>query len=101
MRTVPSLAIALFIAAAPATADEAAGTLWLETLETETPQAGFELAITLSRRAVKTTQPNVEVLRAARPTYAKNADSLIGVSRTVAIWFATIAEANDHWRRRE
>ena len=28
---------------------------WLPTLITETPQAGFELAVTLSRRGVKTT----------------------------------------------
>ena len=36
---------------------------WLTTLITDTPQAGFELAITLSRRGVKYTQPNAEVLQ--------------------------------------
>jgi len=37
--------------------------LWLSTLITETPQAGFELAIKLSRMGVKSTQPDVEVLK--------------------------------------
>lgn len=101
MRRISSLAVVLALAAAPAAADETASPLWLETLETETPQAGFELAVALSRRAVKATQPDVEVLKTGRPTYAHDADSLIDVSRTVAIWFATIAEANDHWRTRE
>lgn len=98
---ISSLAVALALAAAPAAADEGAGTPWLPTLETETPQAGFALAVALSRRAVKTTQPDVEVLRMGRQSYARDADSLIDVSRTVAIWFATIAEANHHWRTRE
>ena len=35
---------------------------WLTSLITDTPQEGFELAITLSRRGVKYTQPDTEVL---------------------------------------
>jgi len=65
---------------------------------TETPQEGFELAITLSRRGVKYTQPNVEVLQRLRPDYAENADSLTAASQVVAINFQTIAAANNYWR---
>ena len=72
---------------------------WLNTLITDTPQAGFELAITLSRRGVKYTQPNAEVLQKLRPVYSNNADSLIAASQVVAINFQTIAAANNYWRK--
>ena len=83
----------------PATGDDApAAETWLPTLQTETPQQGFDLAISMARRAVKTTQPDVEVLKAERPGYAADAGSLIDISGVAAAWFATIAAANDHWR---
>lgn len=72
---------------------------WLKTLITDTPQAGFELAITLSRRGVKYTQPDVDVLHKLRPDYANDADSLTAASQVVAINFQTVAAANDYWRR--
>lgn len=72
--------------------------LWLSTLQTETPQEGFELAITLSRRGVKYTQPDVEVLKKLRPDYAESADSLTAASHVVAINFQTVAAANNYWR---
>lgn len=34
---------------------------WLTSLITETPQEGFELAITLARKGVGYTQPSAEV----------------------------------------
>ena len=71
---------------------------WLTTLITDTPQAGFELAITLSRRGVKTTQPDVEVLKKLRNVYANDADSLTAASQVIAINFQTIAAANNYWR---
>ena len=71
---------------------------WLTTLITDTPQAGFELAITLSRRGVKTTQPDVEVLTKLRNVYANDADSLTAASQVIAINFQTIAAANNYWR---
>ena len=37
--------------------------IWLDSLETKTPQEGFELAIKLSRMGVKYTQPDMEVLK--------------------------------------
>lgn len=46
--------------------------LWLTSLQTDTPQEGFELAIMLSRRGVKYTQPDVEVLKRLRPDYAES-----------------------------
>ncbi len=71
---------------------------WLTTLKTATPQEGFELAITLSRRGVKYTQPDTEVLHALRPEYANSADALTAASQVVAINFQTVAAANDYWR---
>ena len=71
---------------------------WLQTLITETPQEGFELAITLSRRGVKYTQPDTDVLHELRPDYANSADSLTAASQVVAVNFQTVAEANNYWR---
>ncbi len=71
---------------------------WLTTLITDTPQAGFELAITLSRRGVRYTQPDTEVLHRLRPDYAENADSLTAASQVIAINFQTVAAANNYWR---
>lgn len=71
---------------------------WLTTLITDTPQAGFELAITLSRRGVRYTQPDTEVLHRLRPEYAENADSLTAASQVIAINFQTVAAANNYWR---
>ena len=71
---------------------------WLQTLITATPQEGFELAITLSRRGVKYTQPNTEILHELRPKYANDADSLTAASQVIAINFQTIAAANNYWR---
>lgn len=73
--------------------------LWLETLTTETPQDGFELAVTLSRRGVKYTQPDTEVLKTLRPEYANSADGLTAASQVIAINFQTIAAANNYWRK--
>ncbi len=71
---------------------------WLNSLITSTPQEGFELAITLSRRGVKYTQPDTEVLHKLRGDYANNADSLTAASQVVAINFQTVAAANNYWR---
>ena len=72
---------------------------WLTTLITKTPQEGFELAITLSRRGVKYTQPDPEVLHKLRPQYANDADGLTAASQVIAVNFQTIAAANDYWRK--
>ena len=72
---------------------------WLTTLITETPQEGFELAITLSRRGVKSTQSDPEVLHRLRAEYANNADSLTAASQVIALNFQTVAAANNYWRK--
>ncbi len=72
---------------------------WLTSLLTETPQQGFELAITLSRRGVKYTQPDTEVLHELRPEYSHDADALTAASQVIAINFQTVAAANKYWRK--
>jgi hypothetical protein len=71
---------------------------WLRTLITATPQEGFELAIALSRRGVKYTQPDVETLHKLRPEYANSADALTAASHVIAVNFQTVAAANNYWR---
>ena len=73
--------------------------IWLKTLITQTPQQGFELAINLSRRGVKYTQPNPEALKKGRKQYAEDADSLTAASQVVAINFQTVAAANNYWKQ--
>ena len=72
-------------------------TNWLPTLITKTPEEGYELAVKLSRIAVKLTQPDAEMREKLRPAYAENADSLIAYSQVVATHFATVAAANNYW----
>lgn len=67
-------------------------------LITDTPDEGYALAVSLARRGVSTTQPDREALFSLREEYAKDAGLLIASSQVIAIHFATIAEANDHWR---
>lgn len=71
---------------------------WLPSLITETPEDGYELAIKLSRMAVKKTQPDDGARNKMRPDYANNADSLTMASHVVATNFQTVALANNHWR---
>ncbi|MBE0594854.1 MAG: hexameric tyrosine-coordinated heme protein [Gemmatimonadales bacterium] len=71
---------------------------WLPSLVTATPQEGFELAITLSRRGVKYTQPDADTLKKLRPEYANSAEALTAASQVVAINFQTVAAANNYWR---
>ena len=71
---------------------------WLNSLITEDAQAGFELAIKLSRMGVKYTQPSDEVRSKLRSVYAENADSLTAASHVVATHFQTVAAANNYWR---
>ena len=72
--------------------------IWLKTLITASPQEGFELAIKLSRMGVKSTQPNVDILKQLRPDYSNNADSLTAASQVIALNFQTISAANNYWR---
>ncbi|HRO60236.1 MAG TPA: hexameric tyrosine-coordinated heme protein [Burkholderiaceae bacterium] len=71
----------------------------LTSLITETPEAGFALAVRLSQKAVGTVQTDVEIRKALRPAYAHDPNSLIAVSHVVATHFQTIAAANNYWRK--
>jgi len=71
---------------------------WLESLITKTPQDGYELAVQLSRVAIKMTQPDAEVREGLRLSYARDADALIKSSQIVATHFQTISAANNYWR---
>lgn len=67
-------------------------------LFTDTPEDGFQLAITLARKGVTSTQPNRDVLFMLRDVYANDPDALIASSQVIAIHFQTIAAANNYWR---
>ena len=72
---------------------------WLTTLITDTPQQGFELAITLSRKGVRYAQPDPEVLHKLRPVYSNDAHELTAASQVIALNFQTVAAANNYWRK--
>ncbi|NQY31009.1 MAG: peroxidase [Flavobacteriaceae bacterium] len=72
--------------------------IWLSTLMTDTPQDGYELAIKLSRMGVKSTQPDIEILKKLRPVYAEDANGLLASSQIIALNFQTISKANNYWR---
>ena len=71
---------------------------WLPSLITETPEQGFDVAITLSRMGVKKTQPNDDIRNKLRPVYENDADSLTNVSHVIAVNFQTVAAANNYWK---
>lgn len=72
---------------------------WLPTLITATPSEGYALAVKMSRIAVKLTQPDAAERDRMRPEYAGDPDALIAVSQVVATNFATVAAANQYWRK--
>jgi hypothetical protein len=67
---------------------------------TSTPEEGRALALALGRHSIHARQPNMDVLKAGRPKYSENPDSLIAASQVAALEFATIAAANNYWRQR-
>ncbi len=71
---------------------------WLTSLITITPQEGYELAITMSRKGVGYVQSDPEVKKKLRAEYAENANSLTFASQVIAINFQTVAAANNYWR---
>lgn len=68
------------------------------TLITDTPEQGRELAIMLARKTVGAMQPDADVRQLLRPSYASSADSLTAAAHVVAVEFATVAAANNYWR---
>jgi hypothetical protein len=68
------------------------------TLITATPGEGRALAIAMARHMIHNIQPDLDVLKAGRPNYSANPDSLIAAGHVVAVEFQTIAAANNYWR---
>lgn len=69
--------------------------VWLPTLNTNTPQEGFELAVKLSRLTIMLAQSYDN----DTPMQRDDASPLIGAAQVIALNFQTIAAANDWWRR--
>jgi hexameric tyrosine-coordinated heme protein (HTHP) len=69
------------------------------TLITPTPESGRALALAIARHTIHNLQPDLEVLKAGRPKYSTDPNSLIAASQVVAIEFQTIASANNYWRK--
>ena len=99
-RKVPIILITLALLLLPikSLAETDAEESWLPTLQTDTPEEGFELAVTLARKGVTTTQSNPEVLHRERAKYSEEGEDLMMASQVIALHFQTIAAANDYWR---
>ncbi len=69
------------------------------TLITATPEEGRQLAMKMARLIIKATQPDDAVRTRLRDVYANDAQMLLQVGQTVATEFATIAVANNYWRK--
>lgn len=67
-------------------------------LITDSPEAGRQLALKMARLVIKATQPDEGVRNQLRDVYASDATALIQVGQVVALEFATIAAANNYWR---
>jgi len=65
-------------------------------LITETPEEGRQLAVKLARLIIKLTQPDEEKRKQLRDVYGNDAMMLIAIGQTVATEFATIAAANNY-----
>src|SRR5690625_700909 len=66
-------------------------------LVTESVEDGFEVALTLARKGVTSTQSDKDVLFALRPNYSHDPGLLMAASQVAAIHFQTVARANDNW----
>lgn len=67
-------------------------------LITNTPEEGRQLAVKMARLIIKITQPDPAMREKLRPDYAEDAGLLIAVGQVVATEFATIAAANNYWK---
>lgn len=68
-------------------------------LITATPEEGRQLAMNMARLVIKATQPDDAIRSKLRDVYANDANALLQVGQTVAIEFATIAAANNYWKK--
>ncbi len=72
--------------------------IWLESLITNTPQEGRELAIKMSRKSIAAIQTDPEVRKKLRDNYASDTAQLIASAQVIAIEFQTIVLANNYWK---
>ncbi len=72
--------------------------IWLESLLTQTPQEGRELAIKMARKSIAAIQTDSEVRKRLRNGYATDTNQLINSANVIAIEFQTIAQANNYWK---
>ena len=68
-------------------------------LITATAEEGRHLAIKMSRLIMKATQPDAAVRERLRPVYAEDAGMLMAIGQVVATELATIAAANNYWKK--
>ncbi|MCW3524461.1 hexameric tyrosine-coordinated heme protein [Burkholderia cenocepacia] len=66
---------------------------------TPTVEEGRQLAIKMARLVIKATQPDAAVRDKLRDVYANDPGMLLQVGNIVALEFATIAAANNYWRK--
>lgn len=69
------------------------------TLMTDTPEEGRALSVKMARLIMKVTQPDEGARNRMRDVYANDPAMLIGIGQVVATEFATIAAANNYWRK--
>ncbi|HCZ35108.1 MAG TPA: hypothetical protein DHV26_04200 [Cytophagales bacterium] len=73
--------------------------IWLETLITNTPQEGRDLAIKMARKSIAAIQTDPEIRKKLRPQYANDTAQLIASSQVIATEFQTVAAANNYWKK--
>lgn len=66
------------------------------TLQTETPEVGRQMAVHIARLIIKAPQPDADKREKLREIYANDPQMLIPFGKTVATEFATIAAANNY-----
>ncbi len=69
------------------------------TLLTNSPEEGRQLAMKMARPIIKATQPDGSVRERLRPVYAEDPAMLIALGQNVALEFAVIAAANNYWKQ--
>ncbi|KAA1176523.1 peroxidase [Rhizobium tropici] len=71
---------------------------WLVNLKTTTPEAGWQLAVKMSRTSIEILQPSEKIRNKIKVIYEDDAESLIAFSQLIAMNFQTVAAANRYWQ---
>lgn len=75
--------------------------IWLQSLITDTPQQGRELAIMMARKSIAAIQTNSDTRKELRDNYATDTLQLIQSAAVIAQEYQTIAMANNFWKHTE